>query len=383
MNPEITHVNSYHLSSKLHARLLEHLDQRGFRQKSFVPVQRESDLSYNDPAMLQHGQMVYVKCFSVLDKPFWPVKVLKLWRAFRSVLGDKPSGILHAHSLLVNGAVAWLAHRTFSIPYAVSVRFTDIHVFMEWMIWFRWIGWRILRDADEVVFLSPSYKDKQLLRLLGPEKTAFIQKKSTIIPNGIDSFWIKNRQKKERNPQTGKISIIFAGQLIKRKNPGVLIQVCALLQSQGLDVRLDMAGSGPLLSSLKKEAVKAGVNAHFHGEVSTEELITLYRNSDILAVTSVWETFGLVYPEAMTQGLPIIYSENQGFDGYFPDGKVGYAVRPKDPADIADKILKISSRYETLSKNAYEESAAFSWDKVTDSFSEIYTRMLNRRNTAG
>lgn len=35
------------------------------------------------------------------------------------------------------------------------------------------------------------------------------------------------------------------------------------------------------------------------------------------------ETFGLVYAEAMSQGLPIIYTKNQGFDGQFPDGYVG------------------------------------------------------------
>ena len=41
---------------------------------------------------------------------------------------------------------------------------------------------------------------------------------------------------------------------------------------------------------------------------------------------SRYETFGLVYGEAMSQGLPIIYSKGQGVDGYFKEGTVGYGV---------------------------------------------------------
>ena len=50
------------------------------------------------------------------------------------------------------------------------------------------------------------------------------------------------------------------------------------------------------------------------------------------------ETFGLVYVEAMSQGLPIIYTKGQGIDGYFEDGKVGYPVNTKDSNDIVKKL---------------------------------------------
>ena len=37
---------------------------------------------------------------------------------------------------------------------------------------------------------------------------------------------------------------------------------------------------------------------------------------------SKYETFGLVYPEAMSRGIPIVYTKNQGFDKYFEDGEI-------------------------------------------------------------
>jgi glycosyltransferase involved in cell wall biosynthesis len=58
-----------------------------------------------------------------------------------------------------------------------------------------------------------------------------------------------------------------------------------------------------------------------------EKLLNNYRNSDIFIMPSYNETFGLVYIEAMSQGLPIIYTQNEGVDGYFKEGSVGYSVK--------------------------------------------------------
>ena len=55
---------------------------------------------------------------------------------------------------------------------------------------------------------------------------------------------------------------------------------------------------------------------------------------------SYTESFGLVYAEAMSQKLPVIYSKGQGFDGQFEEGLVGYHVSPYDVKDIANGILK-------------------------------------------
>ena len=45
-------------------------------------------------------------------------------------------------------------------------------------------------------------------------------------------------------------------------------------------------------------------------------------------MTSLGESFGLTYAEAMSQGVPVIYSKGQGFDGQFKEGVVGYHVDP-------------------------------------------------------
>ena len=51
-----------------------------------------------------------------------------------------------------------------------------------------------------------------------------------------------------------------------------------------------------------------------------KNLIEFIGENDIFVMPSINETFGLVYAEAMSQGLPVIYTKGQGFDKQFNDG---------------------------------------------------------------
>ncbi len=81
------------------------------------------------------------------------------------------------------------------------------------------------------------------------------------------------------------------------------------------------------------------------------ELAERYRNSDIFIMPSKPQTFGLVYVEALTQGLPIIYGKGQGFDGYFDEGVVGYHAEAFDISDIANAIESVIANYTKLTHN--------------------------------
>ena len=80
----------------------------------------------------------------------------------------------------------------------------------------------------------------------------------------------------------------------------------------------------------------------------------------------------------MSQGLPVIYTRGQGFDGYFPDGHVGYAVNPKSPHDISEKIKLVFDDYMRFSNNTFEASKAFLWDNSATQLRELYDQVLNK-----
>jgi glycosyltransferase involved in cell wall biosynthesis len=89
-------------------------------------------------------------------------------------------------------------------------------------------------------------------------------------------------------------------------------------------------------------------------------------------MASFKETFGLVYFEAMSQGTPVIYSEGQGIDGYFPQGFIGYSVDPHDFNDAKIKIELILKNYESISKNCLISSTKISKKAIISAWVNIY-----------
>jgi glycosyltransferase involved in cell wall biosynthesis len=83
----------------------------------------------------------------------------------------------------------------------------------------------------------------------------------------------------------------------------------------------------------------------------------------------------MVYIEAMSHGLPVIYTRGQGIDGYFEDGEVGHACTPSDAPQIADRLAAIHQRYGSLSLRAAEVSAGFTWSGVADRFQQLDERI--------
>lgn len=88
------------------------------------------------------------------------------------------------------------------------------------------------------------------------------------------------------------------------------------------------------------------------------------------------ETFGLVYAEAMSQGLPVVYTRGQGFDEQFPDGEVGLAIESKYPQTIANAIETIVINYKSISNNCVQRITNFKWDKIGKIYKSLYDEIL-------
>jgi glycosyltransferase involved in cell wall biosynthesis len=95
---------------------------------------------------------------------------------------------------------------------------------------------------------------------------------------------------------------------------------------------------------------------------------------------SKYETFGLVYIEALSQGLPIIYTNGQGVSGYFKNGTVGYGVKPNNVTDIADKIELIMNNFDSMSLNSPKFAQEFSWDNIAKEYLDIYNNLYGRKH---
>lgn len=288
------------------------------------------------------------------------------WNRYRSQSFD----LIHAHSLFANGNAAMQLGRRIGIPYVVAVRGTDVNVFFAKAAHLRRRGIEILREAAHIVFISEPSR-REVLRKYVPEGLQdVLLAKSSVIPNGIDKYWLENTTDHELVDGTRPLRLVQVGDIWAVKDPLSSARATALLVSEGIDATIRFVGQPREPKLAAQLAEMPGVTLVPY--MTREELRAEYQASDVMVMPSVHETFGLVYAEAMTQGLPVIYTRGQGFDEQFPDGEVGFSVRPNRPADIADGVRKIRDDYGRISSRCQKHSERFSWAKITNEYDAIY-----------
>lgn len=374
---KVLHINSYFRTNALHQELLSALDRKDLTQLVFLPVLdtggviKERTINAGEKALV-----VEIKAFSNWMRLLWPAKMLKIWRIAKPKFSEFAPDLVHAHTVITNGAIAFLAKRKFGIPYVVTVRNTDIDIFFKYFPPLRWVGKKILESASAIVLLSPVYRNAKLPKYFSIAEHSAIYEKIRVVPNAVADFWHESlTEKEEQNDR----SIIFVGRLDKNKNLGLVIEALKILHSKDMAVSLKVVGDGPELEALRRKA--RGLDVTFYGRIDDRHrIVEIMRTSDMLVVPSKLETFGLVYVEAMTQGLPVLYTTGQGFDGFFEEGEVGYSVDPERAESVASAIEKVYENYGLLSKNAQIRSDVFRWERVSNSLLTIYRAVIGRKD---
>lgn len=112
-------------------------------------------------------------------------------------------------------------------------------------------------------------------------------------------------------------------------------------------------------------------NVVFRGKIPDKEVIKEYASALCVVCPSYEEDYGLTAIEAMAFGKPVIAcSDGGGYMEFIEEGKNGFVVEPTGKA-IAEKIRYLKENPDVLremSKNAYESSRKYSWDKVMEEF---------------
>jgi glycosyltransferase involved in cell wall biosynthesis len=285
--------------------------------------------------------------------------------------------IIHSHTLFSSGYVAYKIYKKTNIPYIVAVRNTDVNVFFKYMAHLKRLGIEILKNASKIIFISRKYKEFVLSRYIPYYLRNNIVEKSIVIPNGIDMIFLKNKYHIKRVFPSKNIKILYVGEVTKNKNIIGAIRACILL------LRLNYKITYTVMGEIKNVNFKKYLHKYhfvsYQPRGNKEEVLQMMRSADIFVMPSITETFGLVYAEAMSQGLPVIYTEGQGFDGYFKDGEVGYAVNCHDCEMIADKIIEIVSNYEAISQRCIQYADTFNWEKISLVYKSLYNKESSRQ----
>ena len=371
---KVLHLCSAYISSNLYRELIESLDKLDVNQTVYIPIKKQQDYNNKILENLNNTNFIYSKIFNDIDRLFYNHKTNKILHDIKNKIDLNNINIIHAHTLFSMGGIALKLKREKNIDYIVAVRNTDVNLFFKYMLHTRKMGINIMKEAKKIVFISPAYKEFVINRYVPYELKDCIEQKSVIVPNGVNPFWLQNKHVKSEYKDKKEINLIYVGDFSKNKNIDTSINAAKELKELGYNINFTIIGGGgnseykiKKLSRINKDIVKIYARID-----DRERLLDMYRKSDIFIMPSRYETFGLVYIEAMSQGLPIIYTKGQGIDGYFEDGKVGYSVNPKDVNDIVKKIEMIIHNYNRISKNCYNLVDNFSWDKIAKIYYDTY-----------
>lgn len=369
---KVLHINCNFTGNPVHRTMIEHLSKLNIDNNVFVPV-------HNLDNNLQEQKNIDIcKCFNKKDRVLFDYKSNKIQRAIKKIYDFSRIDIIHAYTLFTDGNVALNIKKKYNIPYVVTIRNTDVNTFFRYMFYLRKRGIKIMEEADAIFFISQAYKNEVFNKYIPKEMKEKLEQKSYIIPNGVDDYWINNQYIHQNTKDLNKkIKIIYVGRIDYNKNIETTQKALNILRNKNYEVEFSIVGK--IENKKIFHRIMKYKNTKYFENKPKNELIKLYRDNDIFVMPSFTETFGMVYVEAMSQGLPVIYTKGQGFDKQFQDGKIGYAINPKNPNDIAEKIIQICNNYKTIQKECVKSTINFEWGEICKKYYKIYTNILNAK----
>lgn len=363
------HICNDFLGSKVHENLYKNLGEQGVKQAVFYPLRKSKSLTLKNYKKKFDFEFFVSKPLQLYHRAWFEVKIRFLYKSLTANINVNDFDIIHATTLFSDGAIALKLKKKYGTPYIVAVRATDIDGFLKYRPDLIFLAKKILSESTKLIFISNALQEKFLNhRLIRKEKEIF-QKKCMVINNGIDAFWLDNQSpKKEISPT----KILYVGSMITRKNAVKLIQGVKSLVAAGKKVDLTLVGEGGNLQAEVENLAQANPDfiKYEGGVYDKSKLKKIYNKHHIFALPSDYETFGLVYLEALSQGLPVLYLENEGIDGLF-DFEVGEVSKSSEISQIATSLDKLIDNYPNYELSKIDFSQ-FSWKKIAKTYINLF-----------
>lgn len=369
----ILHICNDFGGSKVHANLYKRLDVLDIEQTIYTYYRGENN-NGNNKFDAKHTTFFYKGILRIWHRAFYHLKIRKVYSELIKEVKPLEYDIVHATTLFSDGAIAYQLYKRFGIPYIVTVRNTDVNAFLAVAPHTWSMGIKILKNAQRIVFISKALQDKFCRQIVIRRILSVIKDNFLLQPNGIDDYWLNNVYRLGRNTSH---EIIYVGRFDRNKNVIRLIKAVLDLRYIFPDLRLHLVGGE---GSKEGDVLKlVGVHSNcliYHGRINNKEkLKDLYRKCSIFAMPSIHETFGLVYIEALTQNLAILYTKGQGVDGMFVP-QVGRTVMARSTKSIEDGLRDLLEQPSICHSNVIIDFEQFRWETIANRYRRIYEEVL-------
>jgi D-inositol-3-phosphate glycosyltransferase len=179
----------------------------------------------------------------------------------------------------------------------------------------------------------------------------------------------------------GEKIVLYVGRFDPLKGISRIVEAIGLLRQH--PVCLVIAGGdgqgNPEVHKLQALAGRLSLDGavRFAGRVDQQELPLYYSAADMLAVPSLYESFGIVALEALACGTPVVATPVGAMDSIISNGRNGCIVRGTTPAAFARAIQALIAAGPALAREAVRETVAgYSWACAASSMLEQYRLVI-------
>ncbi len=221
--------------------------------------------------------------------------------------------------------------------------------------------------ADHVLTVSELARRSYLEAGLPPERVH-------CLPLGVDvDLFASTSNSKETPPREGT-TFVFAGAASRVKGLDLLLAAFAEVRRSEPGARLLVIGPPGDCSSLLGPPPE-GVTVL--GTLSQQELAASFAAADCLVLPSRNESFGMVVPEALAAGLPVLISDRVGASDLVAEGRTGWVVPAGDAGALAGRMLGASREDLRRMRPACRQAAeAADWPAYHRRFAELLRSLL-------
>lgn len=370
---KILHICNDYSGSKVHTNLYRRLDELGVNQTVYA-YYRGGDAEGKNRFEGERTRFVFRPILKGWHRVLYHQKVRAVYDDLIHSVEDLKYDLAHATTLFSDGPIAYRLWQERTVPYVVTVRNTDINEFLAVAPWAWPMGMKVLKRAQKIVFISKAPMEKFCRHFLIKRILPEIKDKFVIQPNGVDDYWLDHVQEGEKNVSH---NIIYVGRFDLNKNVVRLIHAVVGLKEKYTDIKLHLVGG----DGWREKEVLALVQKYpqqlvYHGKIFDKDVLrSLYAECSVFAMPSIHETFGLVYIEALTQNLAVIYTKDQGIDGLL-DERVGEKVNALSTKSIQTAISKVLEYRSDYLASEVVDFECFRWNDIAKVYERIYQSIV-------
>ena len=307
-----------------------------------------------------------------------PSSDIKVEKALRRIIKQLKPDIVYAHSSKA-GALARIAdwglkNKVIYNPHGWAFNMQQSTKKKEM---YKWVEKISAHFCDKIVCISDAEKESALReKICKPSKLQ-------VIYNGIDLEEIKNTISKKRaelNIPEDAFVVGMVGRLSKQKAPDVFVKAAKLIKDKIPNAYFLMVGDGELRDQVEEMIHKFNLDSSFLITGWVDNPTAYMKVMNVGCLLSRWEGFGLVLPEYMACGVPIVATDVDAIPNIIKNGKNGILVDKDDYILTSNVIIKLFNdeqfRYDLIKLEKAVVKQKYSVKRVIKENIIMYNRLM-------